>query len=88
MSDQDLPEDPQQRINPAVTLLMIVIGIILLLPGLCSLIFGVYVLVDLLTIGPISGIYGLLSSGFMPIWFFGLLIGAGGVGLILRAIKR
>jgi hypothetical protein len=65
--------------NPWVTALLILIGIILLLPGLCSLIFSVAILRD-------SG--SLLGGGFGSLLIFCLFVGAGGVALIVFAVRR
>jgi len=82
MSDQQptKPGGPNPRRNPWVTALLILIGIILLLPGLCSLIFSVAILAD-------SGSLG-RDPGFLSLLFFCLLVGAGGVALIVFAIRR
>ena len=77
MSDQQ-PGSPPGR-NPWVTALLILIGIILLLPGLCSLIFSV---VFLSSGGP-GG-----NPAILLLIILGLAVGAGGVALIVRAIRR
>jgi CHASE1-domain containing sensor protein len=55
---------------------MIVAGIILLLPGLCAIIFAA---------GSIVNMH--YDSDIMALATLGLLIGAGGVLLIVRAIR-
>jgi hypothetical protein len=54
---------------------MVIGGVILLLPGLCALIFGI----GSLTSGGLDGI--------MPFVLVGLLVGAGGVLMIRWAIR-
>jgi hypothetical protein len=82
MSDQqpDRPAGPTPGRNPLVTVLLILVGIILLLPGLCSLIFSVMMLKDAGSLGRDPGIQLLL--------FFCFVVGACGVGLIWFAIRR
>jgi hypothetical protein len=81
MSEQQQPKPPGPRPsrNPWVTALLILVGIILLLPGLCSLIFSVI----LISSGGSGG-----DSGFLPFLFVCFLIGAGGVALIVFAVRR
>jgi hypothetical protein len=82
MSDQQptKPGAANPRRNPWVTALLILIGIILLLPGLCSLIFSVAILADSGSIGSDPGVLSLL--------LFCFLAGVGGVALIVFAIRR
>ena len=82
MSDQQpaKPSGPHPRRNPWVTVLLILIGVILLLPGLCSLIFSVAMLADSGSIGTDPGILSLL--------LFCFLVGVGGIALIVFAIRR
>jgi hypothetical protein len=81
MSDQPTPRPPgpTPRRNPWLTALLILIGIVLLLPGLCSLIFSAI----LITSGGPGG-----NSEFLPLLFFCFLVGVGGVALIVFAIRR
>jgi hypothetical protein len=67
---------PPQR-NGCLTALMVVIGVILLLPGLCALIFGA----DMLKASRPDPL-------FLTLVLTGLLVGAGGVLLIWVAIRR
>jgi hypothetical protein len=86
MSDQPPAQPPAGRSgrNPFVTALLIFIGIILLLPGLCSLIF----------VAAAVSQRGLFDAGrsIEPIiwllWGICLLIGLGGVALIAFAVRR
>ena len=64
--------------NPWVTALLILIGIILLLPGLCSLIF----------FAPIIHDSGNLRTDPGSLLIFCIFVGAGGVALIVIAIRR
>jgi hypothetical protein len=81
MSDQQpaRPPGPTPGRNPWITALLILIGLILLLPGLCSLIFaGVMVA---------GGGYG-SDSGILVLLVVCLAVGVGGVALIVHAIRR
>jgi hypothetical protein len=82
MSDQQPagPRGPIPGRNPWVTALLILIGIILLLPGLCSLIFSA-ILIS-------SGESGGGDFGFGPLLIFCFLVGLSGVALIVFAIRR
>jgi hypothetical protein len=55
---------------------MIIVGIILLLPGVCALVFGAMSLSS-----PSS------AAGIMPFVVVGLLVGFGGLMLIVSAIR-
>jgi hypothetical protein len=81
MSDQQQarPPDPAPGRNPWVTALLILIGIVLLLPGLCSLIFSAILIAS----GGPGG-----NSEYLPLLFFCFLVGVGGVALIVFAIRR
>jgi len=68
---------PPQPRDGCLTALMVIIGIILLLPGLCALIFGV---------GSLTSPGG-FDSGFMPFILVGLMVGAVGVLMIRWAIR-
>jgi len=75
MSDQQ-PATPPGQVGCGLLL-----GIILLLPGLCSLLFA---------FAHISDLLDARTSGFLlpTIWAIGLLIGALGVALITFAARR
>jgi hypothetical protein len=82
MSDEppaNLPGPTPGR-KPWVTALLILIGIILLLPGLCSVIHSGI----MLAAGGPSGD----DWGFLPVLIICFLVGAGGVALIVFAIRR
>jgi hypothetical protein len=55
---------------------MVIVGIILLLPGLCALIFG---------LGSMTNSH--LEPALMVLVLFGLMVGAGGIALIVVAIR-
>jgi Na+/H+-dicarboxylate symporter len=78
VSDQQpaRPQGPGR--NPWVTAFLILVGVVLLLPGLCSLIFSVAILRDS---GSLGGVFGSLLIFF-------LFVGAGGVALIVFAVRR
>jgi hypothetical protein len=69
------PTAPAQR-SGWVTALMIIVGIILLLPGLCAVIFGGIALTE-----------PRFDSGPVPFILFGVAVGIGGVFLIRAAIR-
>ena len=71
------PQDPSQR-SGCLTALMVIFGIIMLLPGLCALLFG----------GMSLSEGGRIESDVGSLIFLGLAIGAAGVGLIWSAIRR
>ena len=89
MSSSDTPSPPPSQppipdpggVPPprhgCLTALMVVVGIILLLPGLCALIFGV---------GSLTSRGG-FDSGFVPFILVGLMVGAVGVLMIRWAIR-
>jgi hypothetical protein len=70
----DLP--PRLPRSGWVTALMAIVGIILLLPGLCALVFGAMSLSS-----PSS------AASIMPFVVVGLLVGFGGLMLIVSAIR-
>lgn len=70
------PRAPPPPRNGCLTALMVIVGIILLLPGLCALIFGV---------GSLSSSH--YDPGFTPCIVFGALLGIAGFALIRFAIR-
>jgi hypothetical protein len=77
----DLPSVPPPAGMPpprsgCLTAFMVIVGVVLLLPGLCALVFGAGSL--------FSPSY---DSGFTPFILFGLLVGFGGVMLIRAGIR-
>ena len=84
MSDADTPPAPPSLppVPPppprhgCLTAFMVIVGIVLLLPGLCAIVFGV---------GSLSG--SSYDSGFTPFVVVGLLVGFGGIMLIRAAIR-
>jgi hypothetical protein len=83
MSSPDAPpplppaaETPPPPPNGCLTALMVLVGIVLLLPGLCAVIFGAGAL--------FSGDY---DTGYLPFVLFGLLVGFGGIMLIRVGIR-
>jgi uncharacterized RDD family membrane protein YckC len=68
------PAVPQRRRHPFLTFLMVVIGIVALLPGLCALIF--------MAMMPGGG-----DGGVALLWLVCLAISAGGLFLIIRALR-
>jgi hypothetical protein len=79
MSYDDTPSPrppPLPPRNGCLTAFMVLAGVILLLPGLCALIFGGMALSE-----------PHFDPGFMPFIVIGLLAGFGGVMLIRAAIR-
>jgi hypothetical protein len=82
MSDEP-PSRPRGRTpgrSPWATALMILTGVILLLPGLCSVVFSVALFNDPGGFGHDPALLGLL--------IFCFLVGVGGIALIVFAIRR
>jgi hypothetical protein len=67
---------PPPTRNGFLTIVMFLAGLILLLPGLCALVFGATFIAE-----P-SG-----SGAFLPLVLIGLAVGFGGVMLIRSAIR-
>lgn len=66
--------DPRRPV--AVTVIMVIFGIVLLLPGLCSVFF-------------MAGMGGSgLDSPIVGLWAICFLISVGGVWLLIRAFRR
>jgi hypothetical protein len=63
------------RRHLALTILMVVIGAILLLPGVCALVFIV------------AGGFSSVESSIVMLWIVSLLISAAGVWLIVKAFR-
>ena len=63
------------RRHIVLTILMVVIGAVLLLPGVCALVF--------IVAGGFSGV----ESSIIMLWIVSLLISAGGVWLIVKAFR-
>jgi len=74
------PPSPSPNRNPWVTALLILIGLILLFPGLCSVILT----------GIMIGAGGPRGDDldFLPMLIGFFLLGVGGVALIVFAIRR
>jgi hypothetical protein len=82
MSEPQPPEHPAPSPagSPLVGCLLAVIGIVLLLPGVCSVVFSVILLNDQGGFGRDPTLWGLLILCFA--------IGVGGVALIVSALRR
>jgi len=82
-STDDPPPPPSLSLPPpnqrggCLTALMAGFGIIMLLPGLCALLFG--------GISVFDG--GHIGSDIAPLVFLGLVVGLGGIALIWAAIR-
>ncbi|AWM04340.1 hypothetical protein [Bradyrhizobium amphicarpaeae] len=68
---------PDHARSGCLTAFMVIAGVILLLPGLCALVFGGISVSD----------SGQIASDIAPFVFLGLVVGIGGVALIWAAIK-
>ena len=77
MSDQ--PPAPGRRVDPVLTVLLLLGGIILLLPGLCSLVAIAIIVGD--GLGDIPGSVFLL-------WIFCFALTAWGISLIRYAVRK
>jgi hypothetical protein len=77
MSDLDNAPLPPPEQNGCVTAIMVLVGVGLLLPGLCAVIFGVGYLRD-----------AHFDSSLMALVLVGLLVGFFGIMLIWAAIRR
>jgi hypothetical protein len=73
MTPQDDRPPPYPR-SPVAAILFMLIGAVMLLPGLCALFF----------ISQASR----NDYGFIPLWLFCFAISAGGIALIVRALRR
>lgn len=71
------PPAPTDKRSGCLTALMAIAGIIMLLPGLCALLFG--------GMSVFEG--GRIGSDIASLVFLGLVVGIGGVALIWAAIK-
>lgn len=69
------PSPPRQR-NGCLTAIMVLAGVIMLLPGLCALLFG-----------GMSLTQARIDPTITPFVMMGLLVGFGGIALIWVAIK-
>jgi hypothetical protein len=67
--------NPKHR-NPFLTVLMVIIGVILLLPGVCSLFF-IFA----------AGVPSANDSGLLGLWAVCFVISFGGVMLIRQAFR-
>jgi hypothetical protein len=74
--DRPSPPLPPQQRSGCATAFMVVVGVILLLPGLCALVFGVAALTG-----------GSVPSDMTSFIALGLLAGFAGVMLIWAAIR-
>jgi hypothetical protein len=70
------PGPPLPQRSGCATAFMVLFGVVMLLPGLCALIFG---------IGSLTN--SSLDPGLMSLVLFGLLVGFGGIMLIRAAIR-
>jgi hypothetical protein len=68
------PSPPRRPLPTGIAILLVVIGVVLLLPGLCALFF----------ISQASR----NDYGFITLWLICFAISAGGVALIVRALRR
>ena len=71
------PPPPPAPRSGCLTALMAIFGIIMLLPGLCAVVFG----------GLSVSESGKIDSDIAPLVFLGLVVGIGGAALIWAAIK-
>jgi uncharacterized membrane protein HdeD (DUF308 family) len=76
MSNPGPPSDagPTRGRHPALTVLMVVVGAILLLPGICAIVF-------------MAGMGASADPTLALLWIVCLLIALGGVLLLVRAFR-
>jgi len=72
------PTPPRQPRDPGLTILMAVAGVILLLPGVCAVLF----------IAAEAKDYGRFDFSGIPLWAICFLISAGGVFLLYWAFHK
>jgi hypothetical protein len=83
MSDSDSPAPAPGTVSTpsppprhgCLTAFMVLVGIVLLLPGLCAVVFSA------------TAVFSRYESGFTPFIVAGLLVGFGGIMLIREAIR-
>jgi hypothetical protein len=73
------PREPRRAPSAALSILMLVVGIILVLPGLCSGFFA------LLAIGSPHDPY---LSGLTVLWLICFAVAAVGIALVVWAVRR
>jgi hypothetical protein len=82
MSDQSgRRRDPTPDRDPAVTAFLLFVGILLLVPGVCSVIFFPMFFSGNVGTNP-------LTSGLFIIWSIGALLGVGGIVLMTFVARR
>lgn len=69
------PAPPRPRRPVAVSVIMVLIGVILLLPGVCAIIFA----------GAMGG--GGANGGIVLLWLISIAISVGGLMLIISAFR-
>ena len=74
------PEIPPPGNCGCGTVLLVILGIVLLLPGLCSLVFIVALKSD--------GMRNIGNASITQLWFTTFLVAAGGIWLIVYAVRR
>jgi len=79
MSESDEPDPPPRPRNPGLTFVLIVVGVLLLLPGLRTLIFfREYV----------SPPNFVPDSSILQAWILSFVISAGGMALLIYAFRK
>ena len=88
MSDEPLPNPPRPAPRSGcLTAFMAIVGVILLLPGVCSFFFAVMMIGEMFSRPNSSGGISELSV-MLPIWLTGFGIGAAGIALIVAAYRK
>jgi hypothetical protein len=72
-SPSPVPPPPRRSRHPLLTVAMVLIGLILLLPGLCAIVF--------------TGAIGSGGSALVALWLVCILISGGGVLLVVKAFR-
>jgi len=79
MTEPQIPgaSPPREPLSRAAVILFLVVGVVLLLPGLCALFFMSQASPNDFRAGPLAGL-----------WLICLAISAGGIALIVRALRK
>jgi hypothetical protein len=82
------PTPPRQPRSPIATALLLIFGLLLLAPGVCSVIF-IREYMYMRSLYP-NGIphQAYMGSDIWVLWVISFIISAGGIGLIIYAFRR
>lgn len=80
MTSDPSPNFPRTKRNPLLTIAMVLIGLLLLLPGLCTIGVGIFVI-------SADGLRAVSDPGLFSLWVISIAVSALGVLLLVRAIR-